>query len=944
MMRKMKLWNSNARRCQKLLAGLCFGLWGLLASQGALASSVDLEDIQGAVRWASQDGGFWEAQKYVSGDYNGDGTTDVARVYGTVWGETNIDTFLSNGEGFTSARWANSVGSFSEDQHYLAADFDGDGDDDIARIWNHFGLTSVDVLLSSGSDFIFSSWLLQSGDFNDTMHWEVGDFNGDGLADVARIFDDSHETSIDILVSNGQDFVPQRWTTQGGGHWPGMHFVAGDFTGDGATDVAKIFRHGGKVSIDLFRSAGSSFLPFEGAARLLGSWGNDPSFHSGDWDGDGIADFAQLDGAEGGLEASVFLFDGTAFGGFTLFDATSRSSRYTVGDYDGDGKTEIVGIDGRFLVTDLEVFGGPTPAWEYEAQAVRWQTGSGVYTDDQVYLAGDFNGDGAPDMARVFNEYGETSVDVHSNTGVGFEYTRWATKQGAHGLDQIFLTGDVNGDGIDDILKIFAYAGATTADVFLGGTTGFTYHRWLTSQGAHWPGQKFVAGDFNGDGLADFAKIWDWDGLATIDVFLSAGTHFSSFTYWAIRDGGFWPMQQYVAGDYTGDGRDDIARIFTHAGLTSIDVFSSQGTSFSQQRWITQNGRGADGQKHVSGDFDGDGLEDLVKVGANPASRVAMRIFTSQGSSFEGDHFLEEETGFVTQLKVAAADFDLDGRVEVATAYRTQGSLDTHFDVYGGDFSLLPDPSFISSPGDSYPYDILDVQSNLSAQGFTLHATDHLDSGQCTIVYPNTDHTGPSKDLGVMACAYADSTGETHVEWNPVYGGCDVALGGGECEFGIFKKTLTVNLGGAPVELQIKGPRARACGSVSPGAVCAKTTATLWEGSFLITDGNGNGGGVGAFAGIGAATRARYQDGVLSGDVAIGVGPGVRIKYSVNLLSAVGVGEAGFSYSQEGVDAAVDLSGDVIETIDDAITNVAGTIGDWISGIPTNPCDYLFFC
>ena len=430
---------------RRVLTVLGLGFLGFCISSEAWALPTDFEEVRAAVRWATADGGFWDSQRYLSGDFDGDGDADVVRVYGHV-GTTYIDTFLSSGEAFTSARWAKSIGGFA-DHHYLTGDFDGNGQDDVVRIFSDGGLTSVDVLTSTGSSFVYNRWLTRSGAFHPDMQWATGDFDGSGKDDVLRIYGQNDETVIDALLSTGSSLTSWRWTTGGGGHYPGMQFVAGEFTGDNTTDLVKLFWHGGKVSIDLYPSYGNTFLPFVDAGRLLGSWGTNPKFHAGDWDGDGLDDVALLDGVERGLEAHVFLKQGAKFERHPLFDATSRSSRYTVGDFDGDEKTEVVGIDGRFGVTDLEVFGGPTPPWEYDAQAIRWQTQSGYFGPNQVYLAGDFDGDGDPEMARVFDDLGFTSIDVHRNTRGGFEYTRRATRQGAHGPDQHFFAGDVPVEG-----------------------------------------------------------------------------------------------------------------------------------------------------------------------------------------------------------------------------------------------------------------------------------------------------------------------------------------------------------------------------------------------------------------------------------------------------------------------------------------------------------------
>ncbi len=100
------------------------------------------------------------------------------------------------------------------------------------------------------------------------------------------------------------------------------------------------------------------------------------------------------------------------------------------------------------------------------------------------------------------------------------------------------------------------------------------HYRWATRQGGFWNTQQWLSGDFNGDGKDDFAKVFNDGGLASIDVHLSSGSGFS-FSRWATRQGGFWDAQKWLSGDFNGDGKDDFAKVFNDGGLASIDVHLS---------------------------------------------------------------------------------------------------------------------------------------------------------------------------------------------------------------------------------------------------------------------------------------------------------------------------------------------------------------------------------
>ena len=95
--------------------------------------------------------------------------------------------------------------------------------------------------------------------------------------------------------------------------------------------------------------------------------------------------------------------------------------------------------------------------------------------------------------------------------------------------------------------------------------------RWATRQGGFWDTQQWVVGDFNGDGKDDMGKAFNDGGLGSIDVHLSIGSGFT-MQRWATRQGGFWDTQQWLSGDFNGNGKDEFAKAFNDGGLGSIDV------------------------------------------------------------------------------------------------------------------------------------------------------------------------------------------------------------------------------------------------------------------------------------------------------------------------------------------------------------------------------------
>ncbi len=151
------------------------------------------------------------------------------------------------------------------------------------------------------------------------------------------------------------------------------------------------------------------------------------------------------------------------------------------------------------------------------------------------WLSGDFDGDGLVDIVKVLNDGGLVSIDVYISDGIdgidGLILEQWATKKGDFLGEQHWLSGDFNGDGRSDLAKVFNDQGLTSIDVYLSRGNGrFKLRRWITGQGSYSNTQKWVAGDLNGDGNTDIATSFFVDEFIGIDLYISNGRRKFSLT------------------------------------------------------------------------------------------------------------------------------------------------------------------------------------------------------------------------------------------------------------------------------------------------------------------------------------------------------------------------------------------------------------------------------
>ncbi|WCN11608.1 S8 family serine peptidase [Marinomonas mediterranea] len=352
----------------------------------------------------------------------------------------------------------------------------------------------------------------------------------------------------------------------------------------------------------------------------------------------------------------------------------SETSRNLINATSAD-LVQNAGVDSPNLLLKSDVKGGLVMQ--------RWATKQGGFWDAQQWLAGDFNGDGNVDIAKAFNDGGKGSLDVHLSNGLNsMAIQRWGTKQGGFWNAQQWLVGDFNGDGNADAAKAFNDNGCGSIDVHLSNGNGsVSMQRWATRQGGFWDKQQWFVGDFNGDGYDDIAKAFNDNGKGSIDVHVSNGQGAFTMQRWATQQGGFWDAQQWVTGDFNGDGFVDVAKAFNDGGKGSIDVHVSNGNGqFTMQRWATQQGGFWDAQQWVTGDFNGDGYDDIAKA-FNDGGKGSIDVHVSNGNgSLRMQRWATQQGGFWNAQQWITGDFNGDGIDDFAKAFNDggRGSIDVH--------------------------------------------------------------------------------------------------------------------------------------------------------------------------------------------------------------------------------------------------------------------------
>lgn len=157
-------------------------------------------------------------------------------------------------------------------------------------------------------------------------------------------------------------------------------------------------------------------------------------------------------------------------------------------------------------------------------------------------LVGDFNGDG---LADFFLKH------MYIATGSGFDRQDWPNQ--ARGF-----VGDFNGDGLSDILVIDGTGPQYSAAVWLSNGSGFESPLYLLGPGTSKILQTTV-GDFNGDGVSDFAYYAPSGSQNSIRFYDVGGAVASLFATDTHENN-----DSVASIEFTGDGRSEAIRNRSH--------------------------------------------------------------------------------------------------------------------------------------------------------------------------------------------------------------------------------------------------------------------------------------------------------------------------------------------------------------------------------------------
>lgn len=551
---------------------------------------------------------FTPAPAFVAAvDVNGDNRPDLI-----VGSASTLSVALANGDGtFRPATPYTLSGSAVA---IATGDFNSDGHVDLA-----VAIAKDLVVLLGNGDGTFQAPVSLGNKPGNVSGVTVADFNGDGVPDIAFAATNKSISTVFLLISNN-DGTFQAALANAAGSSSGV-LIAADFNNDGYADLALADPTNNVVWI-LMASPGGSLK----AAVSISAGTNPVSLIASDFTGDGKLDLGALNGSAGTFTVLTGNGDGT-FGTAFISTAAAGATSAVSGDWNGDGKMDIAEVGPTGVLVQIGAGGGI-----FQPPAA-FPIGSGL----TALAATDLNSDGISDLIAAGTS-GATILLGKPLTNASLALT--VTPRPATYGQAVTVTVMVSPTTATGPVTFYDGVTPIGSAPLAGGQASITTTL-LT------PGNHSIVARYPGDLSnlpANSASVTETITTVPGGSFVSSGTSLTGSGPYAV-----------AVGDFNGDGIPDFA--YTNYNSTTVSILLGTGNgAFASPTTITT---GSNPNSIVAADFNLDGIQDLA-VTNNGSNNVALFFGNGDGTFRAGPTYTVTNPSFV-----GVADFNNDGRPDL---------------------------------------------------------------------------------------------------------------------------------------------------------------------------------------------------------------------------------------------------------------------------------------
>ncbi len=224
---------------------------------------------------------------------------------------------------------------FTKGVNIASGDFDGDGQTDIATVPRAEGGPHVKIFNLKGA--VEYQFMAFAESWRGGLSVAAADFNGDGKDDL--VLGVGQGGSNTVRIFDGQGVLLYQFVPYDPSYVGGINVAAGDVNSDGQPEIVVAPQGSSRLPIRVFNKFGNKLnefyaypWAFKGGVNLA----------VGDSDGDGKEDIVVAPGLGGGPQVRVFSGQGKLLRQFMAFEKNFRGGvNVSIGDVDGDGHKEI---------------------------------------------------------------------------------------------------------------------------------------------------------------------------------------------------------------------------------------------------------------------------------------------------------------------------------------------------------------------------------------------------------------------------------------------------------------------------------------------------------------------------------------------------------------------------------------------------------------------------